>query len=248
MCTVVCRWNPNDAIAVQLLALRDELASRSFDGPGEWWSDQPGVIGGRDRKAGGSWCVSDVAAGVTAVVLNSPLKRTADDGAPSRGVLPLLAVRHRGDWAHKLDLTGMASFILVLAMPGSLDCWTFDGEALAHHPLSADTYVFTPVGFTSANEDGRFPDFRGGTAIGLFDAEVTTRDAWPQWLAVVDATPASEDPLGLVVCVPVGEESYETVFGQFIAARPGQLRLDYRNNPARDPSGAWTSEIRTSSN
>src|SRR3954469_22453402 len=108
MCTVVCRHDPGQASPVQVLALRDELASRAFDLPGAWWPDQPTVIGGRDRLAGGSWCVTDVAAGVTAVVLNSPLRRTAEAGAASRGVLPLLAVAHGQQWAQHVDVAPMA--------------------------------------------------------------------------------------------------------------------------------------------
>ena len=227
---------------MQVLALRDELASRDFDGPGEWWPDQPGVIGGRDRKAGGTWCVSDVAAGVTAVVLNRPIKRVADEGAPSRGVLPLAAARHLDAWPSHLDVAGMACFTLVLATPDSLQCWAFDGEGLEHQVLAAGTYVFTPVGFSSAAEHGRFPD---DPAPLPFDVEGATGTTWVDWLAVVNATAVSEDPLGLIVCVPVGDESYETVFGQFIAARPGLLRLDFRNNPARDPDGAWTVRTET---
>ena len=220
MCTVVCRC---DALRVRLLALRDELASRSFDEPGYWWPDYPGLLGGRDQQAGGTWCASDVAAGVTAVVLNSPAKRVADAGAPSRGVLPLLAASHRGRWTAELDVAGMASFTLVLAEPGSLQCWTFDGEALRHHPLGDTAYVFTPVAFRTAAEDARFTDEP------------------IQWRAVVDGTQASDDPLGLVVRLPVDDQTYETVFGQVIAAQPGQLNLDFRRNPAREPDRAWTS-------
>src|SRR3954452_1528454 len=128
MCTVVCRHAPGQPTPVQVLALRDELAGRPFDVPAAWWPAQPGVIGGRDRTAGGSWCVTDVAAGVTAVVLNSPLRRTAAPGAASRGVLPLLAVAHRQDWLQHVDVASMAGFHLVLITPQTLTWWEFDGE------------------------------------------------------------------------------------------------------------------------
>ena len=78
-----------------LPAIRDELMSRDFDEPGAWWPHQPGVVGGRDRQAGGSWCVSDVTSGVTALVLNRTERRT---GSPSRGVLPLLATAFGSSW------------------------------------------------------------------------------------------------------------------------------------------------------
>ena len=146
MCTVVCRWSPGSEFPVQLLALRDELVSRAFDLPGAWWADQPDVVGGRDRSAGGSWCVSDVRTGVTGVVLNRPERREAEPGAPSRGVLPLLAVQHREAWPQLLDVAGMAGFNLVLATPDSLRWWSFDGETLADKQLSSGTYMFTPGG------------------------------------------------------------------------------------------------------
>jgi hypothetical protein len=40
------------------------------------------------------------------------------------------------------------------------------------------------------------------------------------------------------VRIPHGEDSFETVFGQLIAASPGRLRLDYTIKPAR--SHSWT--------
>lgn len=242
MCTVVCRWAPDDAFAIHILALRDELASRDFDGPGEWWPEHPGVIGGRDRTAGGSWCVSDIASGVTAVVLNRPEKRTAEAGAPSRGVLPLLAVQHRGEWTDHVIVAGMASFILVLAEPDALTSWSFDGDRLERRMLDQGTYVFTPRGLASAVDDQRFPD-RGGDVTA--DGTRSTEETWPQWLRLVTETPPSTDPTGLIVCLPVGEQSYETVFGQFIAATPGLLRLDYLYNPARDAHRPWTTRVET---
>src|SRR5436305_8112299 len=102
MCTVVVRWQPGEP--TRLLALRDELTDRAFDDPGEWWPQHPGVVGGRDRAAGGTWCASNVATGVTALVLNRPEKRTAAPGAPSRGVLPLLGVTHEHAWPEHLEL------------------------------------------------------------------------------------------------------------------------------------------------
>src|SRR4051794_23384173 len=82
VCTVVVRWAPQQP--VQVLALRDELVGRDFDDPAAWWPDQPSVVGGRDRVAGGSWCVTDVDSGVTALVLNRPQRRLAAPGASSR--------------------------------------------------------------------------------------------------------------------------------------------------------------------
>ncbi len=228
MCTVVCRWAAGDEFPVQMLALRDELISRPFDLPGAWWPDQPDVVGGRDRQAGGSWCVSDVRTGMTGVVLNRPERREAAPGSPSRGVLPLLAVRHGAAWPDALNLDGMASFNLVLATGDSLLWWAFDGETLAVKPLRDGTYMFTPGGLLRSGLDSRF----GPSATGFSgDLDAPTREAWPQWLEVLDDAEPSEDPIELLVRMPIDDDVFATVFGQFIAARPGMLRLDQLLDP-----------------
>jgi hypothetical protein len=239
VCTVVCRWAAPDAFPVQLLALRDELVSRAFDLPGGWWPDQHDVIGGRDRLAGGSWCVSDVGTGVTGVVLNRPERRDAAAGAASRGVLPLLAVRHGERWPEFLDVNGMASFNLVLATPLSLRWWSYDGEQLQESVLSGGTYMFTPGGILRAGFDDRLA---GGHSGFTGELAATTEHAWAEWLGVVNDSIPSSDPSALLVRLPMGDDSFETVFGQFIAARPGTLRLDYLVHPeSRRP---WTTMLR----
>ncbi len=155
VCTLVGRWAPDDAFPVQLLALRDEHRRRAFDEPAEWWPEVPGAIGGRDRTAGGSWCVSDPANGTSAVVLNRPERRIAGCGAPSRGVLPLLALRHGPSWPQYIEIDAMASFNLVLAAPAELRWWSFDGVTLTDVSLDPGTYVFKPRGLIGPPDDLR---------------------------------------------------------------------------------------------
>jgi uncharacterized protein with NRDE domain len=228
VCTVVCRRAADQAFPVQMLALRDELASRAFDLPGAWWPDQPGVIGGRDRLAGGSWCVSDVNSGVTAVVLNRPERPVATPGAPSRGVLPLLAVSRGDSWSQSVELKGMASFNLVLVTPHSLRWWSFDGESLNEELLPGGTYMFTPGGLVTSGFDERL----GKAGAGFHDdLTAPTAEAWPEWLGVVNDAVPDADPASLLVRLPRGDDTFETVFGQLIAAAPGTLRLDYVVTP-----------------
>lgn len=240
MCTVVCRFAPGERLPVQVLALRDELATRAFDLPSWWWPEQPDVIGGRDRVAGGSWCVTAVPDGVTAVVLNRPEKRDAAPGAASRGVLPLLAARHHQAWPNHVELDGMAGFNLVLAMPDALMWWWFDGSNLRHAELPPGTYKFTPRGLA----DDMDPRLASGFARVDVLADGTTEALWPEWLDVVRTTVPSADPAGFIVRIPIstesGDNSYETVFGQFLATRPGRLRLDYLTAPADGTDREWT--------
>src|SRR3954464_8398409 len=138
MCTVVTRWAAGEP--VRILAIRDEFVSRDFDPPGEWWPEQPSVIGGRDRQAGGSWCVSDVRTAVTALVLNRIERHI---GTPSRGVLPLAAVAAGTQWPAERDHRQMASFTLVLAGPEGVTAWSWDATELTRHDLEPGTHVFT---------------------------------------------------------------------------------------------------------
>jgi hypothetical protein len=235
-----------------MLALRDERRSREFDQPDAWWPERPkarDVIGGRDRRAGGSWCVSDVAAGVSAVVLNRPDRMTAAVGAPSRGVLPLIAIEHGDRWAEHVDVSGMASFNLLLAGPHDLRWWSFDGSRIEEHALVAGTYVFKPRGRLS-DRDNLDPNITSGR-LGLDRADAdpghSTPAAWTDWFEALRSAEPGSDGTGLLVQRALDDgDTYETVFAQFIAARPGTLRIDYRRRPidgrAKD-GGDWTTRM-----
>lgn len=215
MCTVVVRWSADHPARV--LALRDELTTRPFDDPGAWWPEQPDVIGGRDQVAGGSWCVTDVRTAVTALVLNRPERRVATAGAPSRGVLPLLAVEHRMAWQEHLEVAGMASFTLVLVEPDALTCWDFDGTTLTAHRPPRGTHMFTSGGA----EDGKAERF-----LPVFTAR-------EDWLEVVHGQLPADDPTALVVRHERDGLVFGTVFGQLLVARPGSLDLAYSRTPWR---------------
>jgi hypothetical protein len=216
MCTVVVRWSAGEP--PQILALRDELTTREFDDPGTWWPEHPGVVGGRDRVAGGTWCATRIATGATALVVNRPQKEAAEPGAPSRGVLPLLAVAHGADWPDAVTLDGMASFALLLATPERVTTWDFDGERLVvtEHPEGAHM-------LTSGGPENRKADVHLGAFVEA---------AFPDdWRRLVHAGSPQDDPAALVVRHERDGLVYGTVFGELIDARPGQLRLEYSRRP-----------------
>lgn len=218
MCTVVVRWSAG--AAVEILALRDELVGREFDDPGAWWPAQPTVVGGRDRVAGGSWCVTDTVSGVTSLVLNRPQKR---EGTPSRGALPLLGVAHGADWPAYIDVTGMASFALVLAGPDALTVWVWDGAGLTSESLPAGTHMVTSGG----EEDGKAGRF-------LADFAAAPVGEWP---GLVGQQQPQDDPAALVVRHAFERGVYATVFGQVIIAEPGRLTLSWSRTPW--VAGSW---------
>ena len=216
MCTVVVRWSPGQPS--QILALRDELTTRAFDDPGRWWPEQPDVVGGRDSVAGGTWCASDLRAGVTALVLNRPQKRFAEPGAPSRGVLPLLAVARQQDWPGHVEFAGMASFALVLVMPGLMRTWDFDGTDLSVSDAAPGTHIVTSGGIEDGKADRFLPAF----------ASADDADAWR---TLITRAAPSPDLTELVVRRERDGLVYATVFGQLVDSAPGKLQLTYSRTP-----------------
>ncbi|WP_245817110.1 NRDE family protein [Geodermatophilus saharensis] len=222
MCTVVVRWSAGRPVRV--LALRDELTTRGFDDPGRWWPELPDVVGGRDSAAGGTWCATDVGTGVSALVLNRPQKPTAEPGAASRGVLPLLGVTHGPDWLAQAQLEGMASFRLVLAAPDGLTTWDFDGESLTTTAHAEGTTMITSGGPEDRKADRHLPAF-------------TAADAPDGWRALVQSAPPQDDPGALVVRHEEDGMVFATVCGQLLEARPGALRLEFSRRPWT--AGSW---------
>jgi uncharacterized protein with NRDE domain len=217
VCTVVTRWSEDEPVTI--LAVRDEFVSRDFDDPGEWWPDRQGVIGGRDRRAGGSWCVSDVSSGVSALVLN---RRERQVGTPSRGVLPLAAVATGDRWTEQIDHREMASFTLVLAGPRGVTAWSWDADALRRHEFPPGTHVFTSRGVDTDDEKARV---------------LAPRFITQPWLDVVTERAPVDDRTALIVRHPFETDTYATVFGQLITAVPGELRVSYSRTPWE--RGTW---------
>ena len=211
MCTVVTRWTAGEP--VRILAIRDEFVSRDFDPPGAWWPDQPSVIGGRDRRAGGSWCVSDVRTGVTALVLNRIERQV---GTPSRGVLPLIAVAAGSGWPDQLEHREMASFTLVLAAPDGVTAWSWDATELRRHDFGPGTHVFTSRGVDAGDEKAD---------------RLAKEFAERAWLDVVTEHPPADDRTALIVRHEFETDAYATVFGQLITAAPGDLRIAHSRTP-----------------
>ena len=243
MCTVVFDLSPDAAVPLRLLAIRDELVSRPFDAPSAAWASRPSLFGGRDRQAGGTWCVSDVATGVTAALLNRIERRVAEPGAPSRGELPLLAAEHGAEWVSHIALDGMASFNLLLATPSAATMWAYDGSDLTQTALGPGTHMLTLFGADPQDLDPRWERWMRLLAASAPDGDVDlaapTEALWSGWLELVRTAEPSDDRSAIIVRHPLESgEVYATVFGQLIAARPGELRVDFSMTPWTD--AAWT--------
>ncbi|MFI7453285.1 NRDE family protein [Nonomuraea sp. NPDC049714] len=146
MCTVIVRTGQ----PLTLMGVRDEFTDRPWEGPGEHWPDHPGVIGGLDLKAGGTWLAVDPAARRAAALLNGHGQAAPEATKISRGGLPLLAVT-TGELPD-LDFTRYDPFHLVLADLTRTRLFSWDGVRLSAAELPDGTTMIVNTGLDPAND------------------------------------------------------------------------------------------------
>lgn len=146
MCTVIVRTGR----PLTLMGIRDEFADRPWEGPAEHWPDHPGVVGGRDLKAGGTWLAVDRQARRAAALLNGRGLPASEISKLSRGDLPLLAVSS-GEMPD-VDLTRYDPFHLVLADLSGARVFSWDGHRLEAAELPDGTSVIVNTGLDPGHE------------------------------------------------------------------------------------------------
>src|ERR1700683_2221575 len=87
MCTAIVSVGP----LVLVAGVRDEFTGRAREPPARHWPQYPGVTGGLDLVAGGTWLAVAPGTRRMACVLNGRGKLAAAGSRRSRGVLPLQA-------------------------------------------------------------------------------------------------------------------------------------------------------------
>ncbi|GLU48879.1 NRDE family protein [Nocardiopsis ansamitocini] len=165
MCTVIIGFDPASPVPLVVAALRDEMTDRPFESPGAHWPSSPGLLGGRDLLAGGTWlAVSTQGSPRVAAVLNGRLDtahtagrrpvldRTVAPDIPrrSRGELPLLAAR-TGELGLSPDqLRAFDPFHLIIADSEAAALLSWDGTGLARQALAPGVTIVVNNGVDPA--------------------------------------------------------------------------------------------------
>jgi hypothetical protein len=244
MCTAIVSIEPG--APVLLAGVRDELADRAWQPPGRHWPDHPGLIGGRDLQAGGTWLAVAPAANRVTCVLNGQGRMAPEESRRSRGVLPL-RVAEDGK-LERAGLTDFDPFHLVSAEPGTAALWSWDGEQLTEQELTAGLHIAVNSGLggglTTARDherariahflprlrDARRPVPRPGDPVA---------HAWGAWLPLMNGDGIGpEDPRALIVRRDLGGgRVWGTTSISLVALSPDELRYDFTGRPG-DPH-AW---------
>jgi len=259
MCTAVLSIEPG--LPVLLAGVRDELADRAWDPPGWHWPARPGLIGGLDREAGGTWLAVCPRERRAACVLNGVGQAAPAASRRSRGTLPLLAAD--GEPLDRSALRYLDPFRLLTAEPGGslIQCW--DGRELSERKLPPGLHMVVNSGLASdlaggaasAQEKGviRAPDGREHELrrIGHFRArfEAAPRPAansgqpvaaaWAGWFALLNGDgldPA--DQRALIVRRDLGGgRIWGTSSISLVALSGDAVRYDFTAEPG--DAGAW---------
>lgn len=147
MCTVVFRFDPSNDYSFRLIGNRDELRSRSALAPKQHWNDRPGVIGGLDEQAGGTWMVVNEA-GVFSTLLNARQTLGPANGKRSRGEIPLDAMDFENaadavEALETLEPSAYRAFNLIVADPSAVFLVQNDEANLRTTRISPGLYMIS---------------------------------------------------------------------------------------------------------
>ncbi|MEU6713405.1 NRDE family protein [Nonomuraea sp. NPDC046802] len=206
MCTLIVRTGR----PLTLMGVRDEFADRPWEGPGEHWPDYPGVIGGRDLKAGGTWLAVNPAARRAAALLNGRGLAARETTKVSRGDLALRAA-YTG-LPPDADLGRYDPFHLVLADLSGVRLLSWDGvrPSISKLPEGVSMVVNTGLDPGSERVAAYLPRFRG-----------------QDWRELITAEP-SDDPGALIVRheLPDGRV-FASLSVMEVSLAPGEVTYDF---------------------
>ena len=146
MCIIFIAVAQHARYPLIIAANRDERHARASEAM-HYWPDEPGILAGRDRRAGGTW-FGVSAGGRVAAVANrhtataAATATAADGGARSRGDLTARFLRHSesvagyGEFLHDAH-RDFNPFNLVYGAPEQLYCFSGggdDGDTTTSHP------------------------------------------------------------------------------------------------------------------
>jgi Transport and Golgi organisation 2 len=244
MCTAIVSIEPGAPLL--LAGIRDELVDRAWQPPGWYWPEHPGLIGGRDLQAGGTWLAVAPAEQRVTCVLNARGRMAPERSRRTRGVLPLQVAEHG-----KLERTGLGDFDpfhLVSAEPGTAVLWSWDGDELTERELPPGLHIVVNSGLDGEpdlipeHERARIAHFRPrllGAPRPAPRPGDPVAQAWGAWLPLLNGDGLdAADPRALIVRRDLGGgRIWGTTSISLVALSADAVRYEFNGSPG-DP-GAW---------
>ncbi len=247
MCTVVVSVQPSSAVPVLLAGVRDEFARRAWLRPARHWPGYPGLMGGLDELAGGTWLAVDPQKRRVAAILNAFGHHVQGAERLSRGALPLLAAS--GGRVGELELARYDPFHLVYADLDAVTVSTWDGSALAEQKLGQGLHLVINSGLEGqggvqgappaavADMAARLNYFKPRLRAAPRPEPISgpTAQAWGKWLPLIDGDGLdTSDPRALVLRRDFAERGiWGTSSISLVALRDDGVRYDFTGDPGR---------------
>lgn len=215
-----------------MLAVRDEDPGRAWDPLGEWWPERyPGVIGIRDRRAGGAWLAADPGTRRLAVLLNrADALDLPEDQVLTRGSLVLESVAGRSPVAP----VRMHGFNLLEVGPDAARVLSWDGKKLTETPVPTGVHMIAHDGLddpATARIARWLPEFR---------AHAATKDDWDdEWIALLAASTALDPTDDAAIIRDNRPHGYPTQSLLYCLAAVGHTALEVRQSTLPTP-GHWS--------
>ncbi|WP_316521831.1 NRDE family protein [Kitasatospora brasiliensis] len=254
MCTAFVSIEPESAVPVLLLSVRDEYLGRAWLPPGHHWPDRPELLGGMDLVAGGTWLAVDPGRRTAACLLNGFGPPAPAPARLTRGRLPLTAVEEGG--IGRLDLTPYDPFHLVLVRADGARVSSWDGRRPAERELPAGLSVVLNDGLEGlaagrttservrALMAARAAHFRARFAAGPRPEPTgagPTAAAWGGWLPIVTGDGLAPDAdAALVQRRDFGDgRIWGSSSISLLALGPELLRYDFAVAPVGSDGVGW---------
>lgn len=222
-----------DRETARLLAVRDEDPQREWDALGEWWPhEHPGVLGIRDRRAGGAWLAVNPSERRLAVLLNrADVLDLDEDAVESRGSLALASVAGRSP-AAPLSMHG---FNLLEVRPEGARVLSWDGVELRETAVGEGIHM---IAHDDLDDPGTpriatwLPEFR---ALGPASESADWTGEWTTLLASSAKLDPEDDRAIIRDNRPHGYPTQSLLYCTASVTRDG-VAVDYRALPS---PGHW---------
>lgn len=191
MCLIAIAWRAHPRYSLVLAANRDEFHDRP-SAPLAEWPDAPGLYGGRDLRAGGSWLA--LGAGSRLAAVTNVRELSLDSGLRSRGALVTQYLCSEAGSAEAAE--GLMS---EAARFGAFNLLLFDGRELSYvsnrpqphwKPVTAGVH-----GLSNAALDTPWPKTRFLQARMAQWCEAGETDVEPLFAALANAEPPPDAEL-----------------------------------------------------
>ena len=260
MCTAIISVDPSSPVPVLLVGVRDEFVAREWAGPGRHWAERPGLVGGRDLRAGGTWLAVDPDAPRAAVVLNGRGRMAPETVRESRGALPLRVAADGGLGGPDpavfdpavFDPAVFDPFHLVGAEPDRVRLWSWDGEALTERELGPGLHMIVNSGLEGEGQpEGETEDAYMAARLAHFRPRLAAaarpepaagdpvERAWGDWFPLVQGDGlARADHRALLPLLDLGDGRVWGTTSVSLVALGDAARYDFSAAPGE--GGAWS--------